>query len=45
MKSESKTLFVTASGIFVKTRKRRVAKKDRLTSARIFCRLQVEISL
>ena len=31
MKSESKSLFVTASGILVKYRKRRVAKKDRLT--------------
>ena len=31
MKSESKCLIITASGIFVKSRKRRVAKKDRLT--------------
>ena len=32
MKSESKSLFVTASGIFfVKSRKRRVAKTDSLT--------------
>ena len=31
MKSEAKSLFVTASGVSVKSRKRRVAKKDRLT--------------
>ena len=31
MKSESKSLFVTASGILIKSRKRRVAKKDHLT--------------
>ena len=31
MKSESKSLFVTASGILIKSRKRRVAKKDNLT--------------
>ena len=31
MKSESKSLFVTASGILVKSRKRLVAKKDHLT--------------
>ena len=31
MKSESKSLFVTASGILIKSRKRQVAKKDHLT--------------
>ena len=31
MKSESKSLFVTASGILIKSRKRRVEEDDHLT--------------
>ena len=42
MKSESKSLFVTASAIFVKSRKRRVAKEDGLTLS--FIKVQLAIS-